>query len=549
MNRITKLKESSVTWIEDEQEIKNHVLHYFQSIFYGGSMDCEQVFELVLLLISDADNADLCAPFSNEEFRATLFQMHPDNALGPDGLNPVFYQRFWHLIGNDVSDGCRLWLQQCIFPSLSETLIVLIPKMDSPETVKNFRPIALCNVLYKIVAKVLANKFKRVLLMIISKNQSAFIPHRLITDNIIVAFEMIHNMKINKGRNYGNCALKIDISKAYDMVEWEFLKGMLERFGFSTQWIRGLRQGILFLRISIWCVRKAYRYYLKMLNLGAGCKAVGQVLNEADNIKSILNTYAAAFGQVVNFNKSSIFFSPNIVSSVRSNISNILDVHSPLRVFKAKYFPNGDLFSVNVSNGANFVWKSVMASRELIRRVTRWRVDNGEKVLVASAPWISKEDIFFADDGPDFIEPHLCVCDLFEGNGRVWNIAFLMKLFSPRDFRAIISIPISITNKEDSFLWHFDKRGVYTVKSAYFMYMDLLGRSSFNVGGELWTSLWNVSVPPKVKNFCWRVCRNILPTKDNLRQKGWMLDVLGAMKMKVSIIFCCIVMCPRKFGG
>ena len=151
-------------------------------------------------------------------------------------------------------------------------------------------------------------------------------------------------------------------------------------------------------------------------------------------------------------------------------------------MFKAKYFPNGDLFSANVSNGASFVWKSVMASRELIRRGTRWRVGNGEKILVASAPWIPKEDTFFADDGPDFIEPHLRVCDLFEGNGRVWNIALLMELFSSRDIRAIISIPISITNKEDSFLWHFDKRGVYTVKSAYFVCMDLLGRSSFNVG-------------------------------------------------------------------
>ena len=65
---------------------------------------------------------------------------------------------------------------------------------------------------------------------------------------------------------------------------------------------------------------------------------------------------------------------------------------------------------------------------------------------------------------------------------------------------------------------------MYTVKSAYFVCMDLLGRSSFNVGGELWTSLWNVSVPPRVKDFCWSACRNILPTKDNLRQKGVDVD-------------------------
>ena len=74
-------------------------------------MDCERVFELVPPLISDADNADFCAPFSNKKFRAALFQLHPDKAPGPDGLNPAFYQRFWYLIGNDVSDGCRLWLQ------------------------------------------------------------------------------------------------------------------------------------------------------------------------------------------------------------------------------------------------------------------------------------------------------------------------------------------------------------------------------------------------------------------------------------------------------
>ena len=97
------------------------------------------------------------------------------------------------------------------------------------------------------------------------------------------------------------------------------------------------------------------------------------------------------------------------------------------------------------------------------------------------------------------------------------DIALLIEFFSSRDIRVIISIPISITNKEDSFLWHFDKRGVYTVKSTYFVYMDLLGRSSFNMESELWISLWNVSVPPKVKDFCWRASRNRLPIKDNLR--------------------------------
>lgn len=122
--------------------------------------------------------------------------MHPDKASGHDGYNPAFFQRFWPLIGDDVIRNCTTWLQQGTFPaSLNDTIITLIPKCNSTTTMKDLRPIFLCNVLYRITTKILANRLKNVLPNLISDSQAAFVPNRFITDNVIAAFEAIHYMK------------------------------------------------------------------------------------------------------------------------------------------------------------------------------------------------------------------------------------------------------------------------------------------------------------------------------------------------------------------
>ena len=102
--------------------------------------------------------------------------------------------------------------------------MVLIPKKEGAFCMKDLRPIALYNVLYKILAKVLANRLKIIFPGIIFENQSTFVPERSITDNILVAFEVVHHMKRKNYGQEGEVSLKLDISKAYDIVNWNFLR-------------------------------------------------------------------------------------------------------------------------------------------------------------------------------------------------------------------------------------------------------------------------------------------------------------------------------------
>jgi len=125
----------------------------------------------------------------------------------------------------------KIFSKRKILEYLNRTHITLIPKVQGPETLDNYRPISLCNTIYKVVTKIIVSRVKPFLDKLISPLQSAFVSGRKSVDNAIIVQEIIHSLS-KKRANVGYMALKIDLEKAYDKLEWSFIRDMMIRANF-----------------------------------------------------------------------------------------------------------------------------------------------------------------------------------------------------------------------------------------------------------------------------------------------------------------------------
>uniref|UniRef100_A0A803QSS3 Reverse transcriptase n=1 Tax=Cannabis sativa TaxID=3483 RepID=A0A803QSS3_CANSA len=283
-NQINNLRDDLGSMVGWDNGLQDVMVGYFKQLFTSSTTNWNQVIDCIPTTITQSQNSEILAHVEEGEVKKALFQMHPNKSPGPDGMSPGFYQKYWDIVSYDVIQLVRDFFLRGDFPNhLPNTNIVLVPKKKQPTSMAEIRPISLCNVLYKVVSKVLANIIKAVLHQVISETQSAFIPNRLITDNIMVAFEIMHYMKRKMvGRN-GVMALKFDMSKAYDRVEWGYLRAVLTKMGANER--------------------------------------------EATNVLSLLNVFEQASGQKINHDKSSIFFSRNTDVQTRDAICGDMGIH------------------------------------------------------------------------------------------------------------------------------------------------------------------------------------------------------------------------------
>ena len=193
---IEGLMDANGVWQEEEQIIEEIVVDYYKNLFTTSNpRNFNEILEAVETKVSPSRNHMLNRDFTTREVEQALKQMHPQKASGLDGMPPLFFQHFWSISGEEVTKMVLDFLNLGIFPpNFNETHIVLIPKVNDPKIVTDFRLISLCNVVYKIASKAIANRLKKILPTIISDTQSAFVNGRLITDNVIVAFEAMHHI-------------------------------------------------------------------------------------------------------------------------------------------------------------------------------------------------------------------------------------------------------------------------------------------------------------------------------------------------------------------
>ncbi|XP_060968799.1 uncharacterized protein LOC133036276 [Cannabis sativa] len=534
-NFIHQLKNEAGDWVKWETGLPQVMVNYFTDIFHSLGTHGNDILDKIQPLIRDDDNVTLLQPVLEEEVHSAVFPMHPDKSPGPDGMTPAFYQKCWHIVGQDVVRLLQNFFRNKVMPKdLNATNLVLIQKKKMP---------------------------------VISEFQSAFIPGRLITDNVLVSFEILHYLRRKQQGKQGCMALKLDMSKAYDRMEWSFLHAILLRMGFSVDWVMMIMECLSALiqlyeeKKWIHGCRVARRapYVTHMFFADDSFMYCSATMEEAQCVLELLKRFEEASGQKVNLNKSSVFFSSNTIDSVRFGILSTLHMHAAdensfylglpsvvgrnknvafgfLKEKIRKRIQNWDskllsragketliaswedsggilrplkveesIGKAGISCGANpsYAWRSIIEAQDVVKLGARWCVGSGSSISVLNQPWLPSMD------NPYVISSHEALQDchvsnLLQTNQMCWDVELSDDLFEPGDVDLICKIPLPTLPKLDTWYWSFETFGGYPVRSAY---------------RALQRKFWYLKLPPKVKNLLWRALTNCLPTLVSLQTK------------------------------
>ncbi|KAA3460646.1 reverse transcriptase [Gossypium australe] len=294
-----------------------------------------RLLDLVEKRITSDMNDELLKPFSEEEIWQVVKSMAPIKAPGIDGFSTLFFQKYWDIVGSDISCYYLAVLKGEInMDEINKTHIVLIPKVDKPKNLSQFRPIRLCNMIYKIIAKVVVNRMSIVLGHCIDEAQSAFIAGRQISDNTLIAYEILHSLKTRKhlGINEGTSEI---FTPSRGLRQGDPLSPFLFFFLICAEGLSTLLNEAKHKKLMIGALIGRERFSINHLLFADDCILFGDASESgAYIIRSILEEYEMASSQQVNFEKSLIYFGASVDQQVRDQITDILGVHVAVNLEK-----------------------------------------------------------------------------------------------------------------------------------------------------------------------------------------------------------------------
>ncbi|RVW43416.1 Transposon TX1 uncharacterized 149 kDa protein [Vitis vinifera] len=243
-NNVDRIKVNG-DWLTEENDIREGIANAFKTLLSNPGDWRPSVSGLQFEMLEQLDANALETPFLEEEVFDALVGCNGDKAPGPDGFSMAFWLFAWEFVKADVMGFFKEFYENGKFvKSLNATFLVLIPKKVGAEALGDYRPISLVGSLYKWLAKVLANRLKKVVGKVVSKAQGAFVEGRQILDAVLIANEAIDSTLKN---NESGILCKLDIEKAYDKVDWNFILTIMEKMGFGEKWIRWIQ----------WCISTA----------------------------------------------------------------------------------------------------------------------------------------------------------------------------------------------------------------------------------------------------------------------------------------------------
>ncbi|KAG7585557.1 Reverse transcriptase domain [Arabidopsis thaliana x Arabidopsis arenosa] len=246
-NHIHFLEDGDGIRVEFAQGIQNICVDYFEKLL-GSEVSPplftqDDISHLLDFRCSDAQKYSMAAAFSSQEIKDAFCSLPKNKTSGPDGYPAEFFISCWNIVGGEViSEVKEFFSSGKLLKQWNATTLFLIPKVSNASSPTQFRPISCLNTLYKVISKLLANRLKSLLPDIISPSQSAFIPGRLLSENVLLATEIVH------GYNRNNIApsgmLKVDLHKAFDSVRWDFVIAALKGLNLSDVFINWITECI-----------------------------------------------------------------------------------------------------------------------------------------------------------------------------------------------------------------------------------------------------------------------------------------------------------------